>query len=351
MVRASGGGVVSLETYDDARNGVARYQPVSAAPAVRPRTVVRLTEWAESAKAAHDVATSLVKTSFVPAQFRDQPHEATAAILAGDEVGLSPMASLRAFDIIQGTAAPRAIALRAIVQSRGHEVWVYESTSTRAIVKGRRAGSDRVQESVWDLDRARGLGLLQKDNWKKQAGAMLVARASSEVCRLIASDAILGLPYAAEELADGVYGDLPAAPASEPPAAAAPARRTAQRRTQPRATAPQPETPTETVEDPQGPPLPGEDGYEEPPPPADDPVTRPQLTKLHTIFSKGGIENRDTRLAACSLIVGRELDSSADLTKNEAIRLIETLDDLAKDPSGLAEMVAELVDAKDGDPS
>lgn len=89
---------------------------------MQTQAVQRLGEWAQSAIAAHEVATSLVETSFVPQQFRGKPHEATAAILAGAEVGLSPMASLRSFDVIQGTAAARALTLRAIVQSQGHEM-------------------------------------------------------------------------------------------------------------------------------------------------------------------------------------------------------------------------------------
>lgn len=344
--------MTDLETYDDARNGVTHYQPASA-PAPRPRTVVRLTEWAESAQAAYEVATKLVTTSFVPEVFRNKPHEATAAILAGDELGFSPMASLRAFDVIQGTAAPKAITQRAVVQSRGHDIWKVESTSTRAIFRGRRAGGNEIQESVWTIERARQLGLANKPNWKTQPEAMLIARATAECSRLVASDALLGIPFSAEELADGVYGDLSAPPHEQPPAPTAPARRTAQRRTQPRQTAPQPEPPAESVEEPQGPPLPGEDGFEDEQPTLlavnDDPATRPQLTKLHTIFGKGGIDDRDTRLAACSLIVGRELTSSADLTKEEAIKLIETLEDLAQDPAGLAEKIAELVDTTGGD--
>ncbi len=343
--------MTELETYDDTRNGITHYQPANA-PVVRPRTVIRLTEWAESAQAAYEVATKLVTTSFVPEVFRNKPHEATAAILAGDELGFSPMASLRAFDVIQGTAAPKAITQRAVVQSRGHDIWKVESTSTRAIVRGRRAGANEIQESVWTIERARQLGLANKPNWKNQPEAMLIARATAECSRLVASDALLGIPFSAEELADGVYGDLPAPPPEQPPPPTTP-RRTAQRRTQPRPAAPQPEPPDEPAEEPQGPPLPGEDGYEDeqPAPAANDPATRPQLTKLHTIFSKGGIDNRDTRLAACSLIVGRELTSSADLTKEEAIKLIETLEDLAQDPAGLAEKVAELVDTTGGDPS
>lgn len=348
---------MSIETYDDARNGVARYQQQHS-PAVRPRTVQRLTEWAESAQAAYEVATKLVTTSFVPEVFRNKPHEATAAILAGDELGFSPMASLRAFDVIQGTAAPKAITQRAVVQSRGHAIWKVESSSTRAIFRGRRADSGEVQESTWTIERARQLGLTNKPNWKTQPEAMLIARATAECSRLVASDALLGIPYSAEELADGVYGEYTAIAAAElqhpesPAPQQQPARRTAQRRTQPRtAPAAAPEPAAEPADEPDGPPLPGEDGYDEPPPAANDPATRAQLTKLHTIFSKGGVDNRDTRLQACALIVGRGLTSSADLTKEEAIKLIETLEQFTQGDVTFAENIAELIGAKDEDPS
>lgn len=340
---------MTVETYDDARNGVARYQQ-PAAVAVRPRTVVRLTEWAESAQAAYDVATKLVSTSFVPEVFRNKPHEATAAILAGDELGFSPMASLRAFDVIQGTAAPKAITQRAVVQSRGHAIWKVESSSTRAIFRGRRADSAEVQESTWTIERARQLGLTNKPNWKSQPEAMLIARATAECSRLVASDALLGIPYSAEELADGVYGDYtPAAPAEPPrleqPAPPSAPRRTAQRRTQPLTAPPTaPEPATEPEGEAGGPPLPGEDGYDEPPPAAvSDPATRAQLTKLHTIFSKGGVDNRDTRLQACALIIGREIASSTDLTKEEASKLIETLEQFTQGDATFAETIDELI--------
>lgn len=168
------------------------------------RAVARLTEWAQSAKAAYEVASHLVKTSFVPEAFRDKPHEATAAILAGLEVGLSPMSALRAFDVIQGTAAPRAITLRAVAQAAGHQFALAESTPTRCVMKARRRGEPDVQEVVWTIERAQQLGLVNKPNWKSQPQAMLVARATAEAARLVASDAILGLAggYASEEIAD-----------------------------------------------------------------------------------------------------------------------------------------------------
>jgi hypothetical protein len=164
--------------------------------------VARLTQWAAAASATHKMAQTLVETSFVPQAFRGKPVEATAAMLAGAEVGLNPMASLRAFDVIQGTAAPRALTLRAIVQSMGHEIRVVESTPERATVEGRRKGEETWQLSDWTIARAKQLKLTGKENWQNQPQAMLLARATAECARLIAADAILGIPYAAEELRD-----------------------------------------------------------------------------------------------------------------------------------------------------
>lgn len=203
------------------------------------KPVTEMGRWAQDATEIARMAASLVQTSFVPASMRGKPGEATAAILTGLEVGLKPMSALRSIDVIQGTPALRAVSLRALVQGAGHEVWVDESTKTRAVVKGRRKGSDVVQESEWTTDRARDLGLLGKDNWKKQPGAMLVARATSELCRLVAADVILGLPYSAEELEDAPSPDTePAKPKT---------KRTAKR--QPvEATAPEPSEPDEPQE-------------------------------------------------------------------------------------------------------
>lgn len=166
----------------------------------------RLVEWAQAADAAYRVADMLCATQFAPAAYRGKAQEATAAILAGAEVGLSPMASLRAFDVIQGTPAPKAITLRAIVQGKGHEIRIDESTADRAVVSGRRKGDADWQTSTWDIARAQQMALTEKSEWKKQPGAMLIARATAEVCRWIAADAIMGMPYTAEEIRDSDGG-------------------------------------------------------------------------------------------------------------------------------------------------
>lgn len=211
--------------------------------------VARLAEWATSAQAASAVATELCRSSFVPDSFRNKPNEATAAILAGLEVGLQPMAALRSFDVIQGQAAARAITLRAIVQSHGHEIELVESTATRCKMRGRRRGSDAWQDVTWTMDRARQLGLGNKPNWKNQPQAMLVARATSELARLIASDAILGIAYSSEEIADGAGAgvEVPAEITADPEVAGAPTAAPGKKRMS-RAKKPAPATEPEVVD-------------------------------------------------------------------------------------------------------
>lgn len=189
--------------------------PAPAAVMIPDGASENITTFLADLQVAYQIAVRLVATSFVPQSYSGKPQEAAAAILTGQGVGLGPMESLRSIDIIQGTPAMRAVALRALVVSHGHEIWVEESSPNRAVVAGRRKGSDVVQRSVWDVDRARGLNLLNKDNWKKQQGAMLVARATSECSRLVAPDALLGIPYSSEELLDDVLIVDPA-PAVKP---------------------------------------------------------------------------------------------------------------------------------------
>lgn len=256
-----------------------------------------LMEWVETAKAVQQIAVGLVRTSFVPAGFKNKPEEATAAILAGHEVGLDPIASLRAFDVIQGSAAPRAMTLRAILQARGHDVWVEEESPTRVVAYGQRAGSDKVHQSVWDLDRAKRMDLMGKDNWKKQPQAMLVARATAEVCRKTASDAIMGMPYSAEEMSD------------QAPPVKAIATRVRPRTIREAIQAPEdePERTVEHVADPEK-----------------------DRRRLFAILGELGVTDRDERLAVYSAIVGRAVGSTKELADSEVQGLADSLDGITR---------------------
>lgn len=252
----------------------------------------RLNQWAEAARATHEVSVQIVETSFCPEQFRKKPHEATAAILAGMEVGLSPMSSLNAFDVIQGRAAPKAITLRAIVQSQGHEILLQESTATRCIMAGRRKGSDKWQRSTWTIDRASALNLTGKGNWKQQPAAMLIARATSEIARLVAADAILGIAYSSEELADGMV------PGSEAPAVNGTS---------------EPEPTTKRMSRPKR-------------GPSDDDIET-QKRRMHALFKDCDITDHDGRVAyAIDETQRDDLTTTNDLTFDERAKVIVALE-------------------------
>lgn len=267
--------------------------------------VARLTQWATAAQATYKMAENLVNTSFVPQAFRGKPMEATAAMLAGAEVGLNPMASLRSFDVIQGTAAPRANTLRAIVQSAGHQVVLAESTDTRAIVRGRRRGEQNWQESIWTIERARKLKLTGKDNWQNQPQAMLIARATAECCRLVAMDAIMGIPYAAEELWDDI--ELPMADTAAE--AAKPKTRKVQRTT----VAQEPSLEPHGVD-------------------AVEPLSKQQMSLMQKLFTDAGITEAQAKRDYCTQQLGREITSVADLSVADASKVIDTLTPVQEPP-------------------
>ena len=170
--------------------------------------------------AAMSIAVNLADTPFVPTSYKKRGERwlerqeiaanVAAAWLAGEEIGLRPMQALQAIDIIEGRPALNALAQRALVQAHGHEIWVHERvsdargqrTQVSVTVRGKRKGTERIAESTWSLDRARQAGLLSKKNWQNHPEAMCFARASSDVCRQIAADVLLGLAYTSEELQD-----------------------------------------------------------------------------------------------------------------------------------------------------
>ena len=183
--------------------------------------------------------------------------------------------------------------------------------------------------AVWDMDRAKLAGLWPghpDGNWRKSPKAMLVARATAEASRWVASDALLGLPLMAEEVEDGdelaPLAIEAAAPAdadangagAAPPAAKA--KTTAKRKTAPARAAL-----------PAGPPPPPA----EPPPPAAPPGPRPskpQLAKLHAGLTAIGITGREEGLGLISAWAGRQVASTGDLRPAELDVVLERLDAL-----------------------
>lgn len=262
--------------------------------------------WADAASAAARLVSPLVQTEFVPTHFRGQVEAATAAVLFGAEVGLTPLQSLQGIYVIGGKPAMYARTMLAVTQARGHEVWTEEVTDAKAIVCGKRKGSQHVERVVWTVARAQKAGYTRNAKYNTDPQAMLLARARAEVCRAIAADALLGMSYSVEELED--EGAPTETRSPEPP-----------RKARRAALAPVPEEPS----------LDPEPESEVEPQPEGDPrdvgPTQPQLTKLNILLEERGFTERPAKLAELSTRVGREVSSSKDLTRAEASTLIDEL--------------------------
>jgi hypothetical protein len=299
----------------------------------------------------------ICKASTLSPAYRGKPEEALAAVLMGAPLGLDLMQCLQEIHVIQGTPALSAKAQRGIVQMHGHKMWLVESSATKVVMAGHRAGDpDHVQTVTWTIDRAKQMGLTGKENWRKQPETMLVARASGELSRLLASDALLGLAYNVDEVDDGIvdeeWGDM--ATVAPPDAAPPPARttkRSAKARSQRKATqAPHrhPGPTADRVELPL-PPLPGE---EEAPaaadlaPDRDVEHRRSDAIRIRTEEVLGELD-RDDRLAFWSASAQREIGSGLDLTGADADLITIDLDLIAAgEQAWLGGKIVETTDAE-----
>jgi len=85
-------------------------------------------------------------------------------------------------------------------------------------------------------------------------------------------------------------------------------------------------------------------------PPEGDPITDAQSKNLHRLFGKVGWPDRDDYLRAASALLGRQITTTKDLTKQEASGLIEDLDQIAQgdDPQGTLAQMVEHANKADG---
>lgn len=143
----------------------------------------------------------IANTPFVPKGLQGKPESVLACVLYGAELGLGPMQSLNSIHVIEGRTAMSPELMRAMVARHGHRIDVIENSNTACEVKGIRSDTGSSATVRWTMEDARMAGLVGKNNWKTYPRAMLLARATSELCRIVFPDIIAGLSYTPEEIA------------------------------------------------------------------------------------------------------------------------------------------------------
>lgn len=296
--------------------------------------------WVEVMAPAAKLAADIANTEFVPGPLRNKPAAVAACILTGHEVGIGPMQALAKIHVVDGRPAMAAELMRALVLRDGHDIWVDELTTTRCKISGKRAGSEHTSTVTWTMDDAKRANLAGKNNWRRYPRAMLQARATAELCRLIFADCLGGISYVPDELEDEeVFAERvdEAEPEAKPKK-----KRTAQRRSaakkkdEPAAEPAAAEPPAETLgadellEEAVAEAL-GETADSQPD--ADEAVSSPDRGPLEDLQLACLIrirelvdEDDDTRHAVVRYVTKGRAESSRDLTEDECRGLLRTLD-------------------------
>lgn len=299
------------------------------------------------------------------------------------------MTALQTMSPIQGKVGISAELMRSLVLSAGHQIELVRLTTDVCTIRGQRAGTDTWQEVTWSLDDARRADL-RGEGWRKYPRAMLMARATTELCRFMFADVLHGT-VAVEEYADTpvTTESADAIPTKPTPPAATTPPKVVQRGQQKAADStpggsPPPSKSTPALAEGQGPDTrhsaPGEsvstsqsasaggrpasgkpekseeasDGPslfsdDEPPepqfPPEERLVGKIARREYHAMMRSLGVEDRDERMFITRTIVGREdLQSSSDMTMNEADTVLAVLR-RCKTRRQLEEVVASAHDA------
>jgi len=291
----------------------------------------RMSKWLELFMGTAEVAKVLARTAFVPEPMRGQPEDIAAAMMKGLELGIDPLDALANMYVVKGKIGFSAEFMRRRVLEAGHEIVFDEQTDDRCKVRGRRSGSNEWTVVTFTKAQATTAGV---QNLQKFAADMLVARASSRLCRRIFPDVLAGAAII-EDVVDGEIIDMLVDDGGQ---------RTLQRaKRQPRkATAPAPQQPPETAQ-----PGPASDLDEFPgdeaekaadPEPADNtadpsdepPITKPQLQKLSILRQREGYadddEGREDWFRWVQVNIGRLVGSNKELTKAECSVLIDVLE-------------------------
>jgi hypothetical protein len=335
--------------------------------------------WVQQAAAVFRLADYIAPTEFVPRTMRNNPAAIAACILAGRELDLGPMTSLRHVQVVEGSPSLSAEYKRARVLQHGHQLQITELSNTRCSVHAVRKGYPPL-DLTFTMDDARRANLVKpRGAWETRPRRMLVARVTSEACDFLFSDLVNGLPTTElleagefDELGDTADARAPGAPDGTP----APAR--AQRQTSPGTRSRKSGSPAAAGPRAPAPPLPGEDpgtgqpagsepaagpgptkpasgtprasgdrasagtsgasaGASQPAgkegatkPPGD---TSAMIKKIQTMFGQEfGIKGRADKLRAVSALAGRRVESSADLTFSECKAVLDAMEEAANVP-------------------
>lgn len=255
----------------------------------------------ENLPARMDYARATSEASILPDAFKRQPANILIAMEVADALGKRPFMVMQEMAVISGKPSFSAKFMRALVREAGHRLRESFAGGVARCVIVRKDDPDFEHVSEWTEQKARDHGYWGKGHWQKNPELMLANRALSECVRSACPEVLGGVTYTPDEVQDFA----PAAPRVEQ--------------------APK-----------QAPPTADEIMAAAPPPePEADPdtgevemITDAQTRKMGAQMRDLGITDRADALAFVSEEIGREVESRSELTKREAMTVIDRLEQL-----------------------
>ena len=158
-------------------------------------------------------ANAVAKAGLLPQAYRGRPADIIVAMGLGQSMGLSPMESVYRINVIQGKPTASAELIAAQVRKAGHRLRLSKDDGRQSVTCTIiRADDPEAPFSVTrDRKWAEGMGLLQKDNYRKQPMTMLTWRAITACAREACPEALYGVAYTPDEM-----HDMDPAPAPQP---------------------------------------------------------------------------------------------------------------------------------------
>jgi len=126
-------------------------------------------------------------------------------ILAGRELGMSPMQSINAFYFVGGRLGIAAQAVSAMVKSSGkydYKIEKHDETECTIIFYCINGQREEIGKSTFTIKDAAKAGIVNKEGWKNYPRNLLFARALMNGVRWYCPDAIHSSLYSVEELYD-----------------------------------------------------------------------------------------------------------------------------------------------------
>lgn len=158
---------------------------------LRPSSFAELQEW----------ATTFAPSMLVPESLRNKPGDVAIVLMSGAELGIPPMQALRQLYVVKGRVTMAAEMMRARCLARSEcEYFICNQTDAKqAVFEAKRKGAPRSVVLGYTMEQAVRAGLTSNPSWKAHPEAMLVARASAALARIVFPDLVGGI-YAREEL-------------------------------------------------------------------------------------------------------------------------------------------------------